>query len=76
MYGLVDGPLMFQLAFTYYLKFTLGFRPSMHDDNFLTLHDKMRILIMVIILHPFVAICFSMERIIIIGLRPETPGDY
>ena len=31
MYGLVDGPLMFQLAFAYFLRATLYFVASLHE---------------------------------------------
>ena len=51
MYGLVDGPLMFQLAFSYFLRMTLHFVPSLHDDNFLMLYSPARVLIMVLIIH-------------------------
>ena len=46
MYGLVDGPLMFQLAFAYFLRATLHFVASMHDDNFMMLFDSWRKLLM------------------------------
>jgi len=39
MYGLVDGPLLFQLAFMYYLVKTMKFTKSLHDDNMLFMVD-------------------------------------
>lgn len=35
LYGLVDGPLLFQLAFLDFFVSQLGFRSSLHDENFL-----------------------------------------
>ena len=35
MYGLVDGPLLFQLALLHYLTQIVGMRKSVHDENFL-----------------------------------------
>ena len=35
LYGLVDGPLMWQIALLTYLKGSLGFTSSLHDENFL-----------------------------------------
>ena len=50
MYGLVDGPLMFQMAFLHFLITELSFRSSLHDENFLyyvdpSLGDLMAIII-------------------------------
>ena len=38
MYGLVDGPRLFQLAFIHYFIHELDFRSSLHDENLLYLH--------------------------------------
>ena len=35
LYGLVNGPLIFQMAFLHYLITVMGFHSSLHDDNFL-----------------------------------------
>lgn len=35
LYGLVDGPLLWQLALLHFLKFDLGFEVSRHDENLL-----------------------------------------
>ena len=35
IYGLVDGPLLFQMAFLHYLVTVVGFHSSLHDENFL-----------------------------------------
>jgi hypothetical protein len=39
LYGLVDGPLLFQLAFLDFFVVNLGFRSSLHDENFLFISD-------------------------------------
>eukprot|EP00959_Pyramimonas_sp_CCMP1952_P262799 5495107-Pyramimonas_sp.AAC.1 len=40
MYGLVDGPIMFQMAFLHFLLSELKFYKSLHDDNFLYKFDE------------------------------------
>ena len=39
LYGLVDGPLLFQLAFLGFFVQNLSFRSSLHDENFLFLSN-------------------------------------
>ena len=52
MYGLVDGPILFQMAFLQFLLTTLKFHKSLHDDNFLyKLNDDCTALVCVIVLH-------------------------
>ena len=52
MYGLVDGPVLFQLAFLHFLHFDLNFYQSHHDDNFLMWYNmNSKALIMIVIIH-------------------------
>ena len=52
MYGLVDGPILFQMAFIHYLLSELRFYKSLHDDNFLYKYSyDMSEVICVIVLH-------------------------
>ena len=52
MYGLVDGPILFQMAFIHYLLTELRFYKSLHDDNFLYKYSyDMSEVICVIVLH-------------------------
>ena len=40
LYGLVDGPLLWQLALLYFLQWEAGFTISRHDENFLYIVDN------------------------------------
>ena len=49
IYGLVDGPIMFQLALLQYLTQHCGLYKSVHDNNFLTLADGWEIVLIVLV---------------------------
>ena len=51
MYGLVDGPLLWQLAFLHFMVTDLGFHKSLHDDNFLYRCDSSWQVAMIIVVH-------------------------
>ena len=49
LYGLVDAPLLWQLALLHYLKLDLGFRMSTHDECFLMIVDGWKVTALCII---------------------------
>ena len=51
MYGLVDGPILFQMAFLHHLTKVMGFHKSLHDENFLYVHDGSANLCCCIVVH-------------------------
>ena len=60
LYGLVDGPLLFQLAFLGFFVQSLSFRSSLHDENFLFLNNvNTWELVGIIILHVDDALVFG-----------------
>ena len=50
LYGLVDGPLLWQLALLHFLKFDLKFEVSLHDENLLFL-TRNGVLIAIVTVH-------------------------
>ena len=47
IYGLVEGPTMFQLALLHYLTQSMGLYKSVHDNNFLTMTEGWNIVVIV-----------------------------
>ena len=51
LYGLVDGPLLWQLALLYFLKWEGGMEVSLYDENFLFIVDSFSQLICICTVH-------------------------
>ena len=49
IYGLVDGPIMLQLALLHYLTQHCGLYKSVHDNNFLKLTEGWKIVLIVLV---------------------------